>query len=122
MKEIEKLKLSKEMKKILSLGVEGGGLDVYERANKIIIESGSSGGILDEDPVRKWGEKFDTLESWWLHFTTQHGIYWICFHLYFTDVSVKDFVLQKVKNFDSTYFGNDFHKNDWLFFINDYKQ
>ncbi len=111
------------MKKLLSLGVDGGGFDVFEMANKTIVESGSSGGILDEDedPMKNWNKKFETLEDWWRYFTTNHSNHWICFSLSFIDVSVKEFVLQKVTDYDSSHFEADYHKNEWLYRINDNK-
>lgn len=111
------------LKKLISLGVDGGGFTVYETANNEIVEIGSSGGILDneEDPIRKWEKKFDTLEDWWLHFTTTHRHFWICFNLSFIDDSIKEFVLQKVKEFDGSQFEDDYHKNNWLNYIEYHK-
>jgi hypothetical protein len=101
--------------KLIALGVDGGGFTVFEMEDKTIEETGNSGGILDnDDPLKSWNKKFNTLEDWWLYFTTTQGNYWICFSISYVDKSIKEFVLQKVNEYDSTYFGDDYHKNNWI--------
>ncbi len=108
------------MKKLLSLGLDGGGFDIYLLPNNTVVETGSSGGILDknEDPIKSWEHQFDTWELWWQNFTKTHGNHWIWFSPLFIDVTVKEFVQQKVNEYDCTELGNDFYKDNWNNFLN----
>jgi hypothetical protein len=104
------------MKRLISLGVEGGGFDVYLMDDGTLLEIGSSRGMLDEDedPVKIWEKKFVSIEDWWLDFTIGNGDDWIYFSLMFIDESIKEFVTSKVRNYHTLKPNLGYHKSRWL--------
>jgi hypothetical protein len=76
--------MSTEKTLIASLGVEGGGFDLYALPDGKIIESGSSGGMMgddEEDPIRQWEQTYESLDAWWTHFTEMNKNFWYYFHI-----------------------------------------
>ncbi len=76
--------MSTEKTFVASLGVDGGGFDLYVLPDGKIVESGSSGGMMDddeEDPIRTWDKTYDSLDAWWTDFTKKHDNFWYYFHI-----------------------------------------
>jgi hypothetical protein len=108
--------LSNNKKRLISLGIEGGGFELYLLDNGPFLECGSSEGMLNEDgdPINTWDKKFETLEDWWLNFTIGNGDDWIYFSLMFIDESIKEFVTSKVRNYHTLKPNLEYHKSRWL--------
>ena len=103
MKEIDEIKMNKKLKKLITLGVDGGGFDIFETEYKTIVEDGSSGGMLDEDedPVSSWKREYKTFEDFWNYFTATHKEgFWIFFHPVFIHEDIKPFIQNAVDNYD----------------------
>ena len=69
---------------IASLGVDGGGFDLYALPDGKIVESGSSGGMMgddEEDPIREWEQTYNSLDAWWTDFTEKHKDIWYYFYI-----------------------------------------
>ncbi|MCE2790114.1 MAG: hypothetical protein LW630_09410 [Saprospiraceae bacterium] len=76
--------MSEEKILIATIGVEGGGFDLYLLPNGKIEESGSSGGMMgdeEDDPLSEWTKTSDSLEVWWTHFTETNWDFWYYFHV-----------------------------------------
>jgi len=76
--------MSTEKTFVASLGVDGGGFDLYVLPDGKIVESGSSGGMMDDDevdPIRTWDKTFDNLDAWWTYFTDMYQNFWYYFHI-----------------------------------------
>lgn len=75
--------MEKQKVLITSMGVEGGGFDVYLLPDGSVIEEGSSGGILDEeeDPHIHWEKLYASPDSWWSEYIQNHPNFWYHLHV-----------------------------------------
>ena len=94
-------------------GTEGGGETLY-RHNKdgeiIFYTEGRSGGILDEEEIKKWKHDYKDFNHFWNSYFTQLGN-WYYFHPVFIHPDIRDFIkaaLQKIQH-DSFYKRNAKH-------------
>ena len=63
------------MKKLLlEFGCDGGQAFVYQLNDNTINDTGSGGGILDEEehPHNKWQKSFNSWADWWQNFVYPH--------------------------------------------------
>ncbi len=67
---------------LFEFGTEGGGAEVFLLPDNRVVETGSSGGILDEedDPHQSWEVTYDNWQTWWDEFKEKHGSFWVHFH------------------------------------------
>ncbi len=100
---------------LFDFGIEGGGASVYQFANGKVIETGSSGGILDEeeDPFKTWEKAFNNWEDWWQNFVEIHDDFWICFCPSFIHTDIRPFIQFAVNNYTSTNRDLTYHKQKW---------
>ena len=79
---------------VVSLGVEGGGFDLFVRPDGTFVEKGDSGGFLDEEEeaqfVTKWEKTYDSLDSFWAEFTDKNANFWYYFHVIKLNPDYKD--------------------------------
>ena len=110
----------KKGKLLFEFGVDGGGAAVYLTENGKVVESGSSGGMMDEeeDPHKSWTKEFDSWTAWWADFKNEHKNFWPYFYPLYIDESIKAFIKIEIENFKSAdeYSIPDFHS--WLHRIN----
>ncbi len=113
--------------KLITVGVDGGGMDVYRLLDGTVVESGSSGGMMDdeeEDPVVSWSKSFENFELWWESFKLQQGDFWICFFPMSVHDDIKPFLLKEINTYSQ---GENIHHeccSRWLevlSFANDFR-
>ncbi len=90
-----------EMVGLIKLGTEGGGCEVFRYKNGIVMEKGSSGGILDEDedPFVSWENKYVSFEHWFKEFKIKHKDFWIYFYPVYISEEIRSIVMEEVKNY-----------------------
>jgi hypothetical protein len=90
-----------EMVRIFEVGAEGGGCEVFRYENGIVIEKGSSGGMLDEDedPFVSWEKKYGNFEHWFKEFKIKHKDFWIYLYPVYISEEIRSFVMEEVKNY-----------------------
>jgi hypothetical protein len=102
---------------LFEFGVDGGGAAVYRTKDNRVIESGSSGGMMEEweDPIISWKKEYANFEEWWNHFKESHGSFWFCFYPLFIHEDVKPIIRQSVDNYvsdrDPSFY--EMRKSDW---------
>ena len=104
--------------KLIEVGAEGGGCEVFRYENGIVIEKGSGGGMLDEDedPFVSWEHKFQKFEDWFQDFKNKHKDFWIHLYPLFISDEISSFILDEVNNYKSSYEEDDFmerSKENW---------
>ena len=84
-------------KVIFKYGADGGGSTVYLASDATVFESGSSGGMLDEeeDPIISWKKEFENWEAWWNDFESKYRD-WYYFYPIYIDDQIKDFIREKI--------------------------
>lgn len=102
---------------VFEYGADGGGAGVYRSDSGKIVESGSAGGMLDEeeDPIRSWTKEFGSFEDWWKDFKNIHRNFWPYFYPMFIHDDIKDFIRKEIAEFKS----DDKHSNpsfeSWMY-------
>ena len=88
---------------IFKFGADGGGASVLRSDEGKFIETGSSGGMLDEDedPIISWVKEFDSFEAWWKDFKQQHKQFWPFFYPIFIHSDIKAFIKKEIADFHS---------------------
>ena len=96
---------------IFKFGADGGGASVFRSDEGKFIETGSSGGMLDEDedPIISWVKEFDSFEAWWKDFKQQHKQFWPFFYPIFINCNYWNVFslypsLHSIKSIASVYF------------------
>lgn len=101
---------------VFEYGVEGGGGSVYQFADGSIVETGSSGGFLDEDedPIINWEKKYKNWDSWWMEFIRQFQNEWVRVYPKYINDSLKGFFIQEINKYPSGELNIAHSINRWL--------
>jgi hypothetical protein len=93
----------KKVKKLLEIGVDGGGCEIYLLEDGTVVETGSAGGMLDdeEDKIRNWDKQFPNFEAFWEDFKNSNGEHWVMFYPLHIDESVVPIIKKSVSDYKS---------------------
>jgi hypothetical protein len=93
----------KKVKKLLEVGVDGGGAEIFLMSDGSVADIGSAGGMLDEDEdeIRSWKKLFPNFEAYWEDFKKSNGDFWVMFYPLFIDEDVKEIIRTSVDAFES---------------------
>lgn len=85
--------------KLFEAGVDGGGFEVFRLEDGSVVETGSSGGMLDEDPIIGWKNSYPDFETFFQKFKQSHNDFWICFYPVLIHEEVKVFIRSEVASY-----------------------
>ncbi len=93
----------KKVKKLLEVGVDGGGSEIFLMSDGSVADIGSAGGMLDEDEdeIRSWIQLFPNFEAYWEDFKKSNGEFWVMFYPLFIDEDVKEIIRTSVDAFQT---------------------
>jgi hypothetical protein len=91
----------KKVKKLLEVGVEGGGSEIFLMSDGSVADIGSTMRMFDDDEIRSWELQFPNFEAYWEDFKKSNGEFWVMFYPLFIDEDVKEIIRKSVDGFES---------------------
>ncbi len=91
----------KKVKKLLEVGVDGGGSEIFLMSDGSVADIGSTMRMFDEDEIGNWELQFPNFEAYWKDFKKSKGEFWVIFHPLFIDEDVKEIIRTSVDAFQT---------------------
>ena len=91
----------KKVKKLLEVGGEGGGTEIFLMSDGSVADIGSTMRMFDDDEIRSWELQFPNFEAYWEDFKKSNGDFWVMFYPLFIDEDVKEIIRTSVDVFQT---------------------
>jgi hypothetical protein len=102
--------------KLIELGVDGGGFEVYQMEDGRVVETGSAGGMMneEEDPIKSWENHYDSFEAFFEDFKEKQKDFWIHFYPLYISETIKPYIMTEVQSYKENP-GASYHpKKNWI--------